>query len=65
MIELLRRYLRLMKTHDFSYHYCDDFQFWFSENEKRIEILMLRGALLLTLRGRWFITKAEARYGHV
>jgi uncharacterized protein with PIN domain len=65
MLQLLRRYLRLMRTHDFSYSYSDDFQFWFSENEKRIEILMLRSALLLTSRSRWFITRAERRYGHV
>lgn len=65
MLQLLRRYLRLMRTHDFSYHYCDDAHFWSGENQKRINIIMLKSVLLLTSRGRWFIEKAEARYGHV
>jgi hypothetical protein len=65
MLQLLRRYLRLMRTHDFSYHYSDDISVWLDENQIRIEIIMLKGALLLSLRGRWFVAKAEKRYGHV
>jgi hypothetical protein len=65
MLQLLRRYLRLMRTHDFSYSYTDDYSLWKRENDKRIRIMMLKGALLLTSRGRWFITRAERRYGHV
>lgn len=65
MLQLLKRYLRLMRTHDFSYHYADDMSFWLDENQIRIEIIMLKGSLLLTSRGRWFITRAEKRYGRV
>jgi hypothetical protein len=65
MLELLRRYLRLMRTHDFSYCYTDDVQVWRKENQKRIDILTLKGILLLTSQGRWFITRAEKRWGHV
>jgi hypothetical protein len=65
MPNLLRRYLRLMRTHDFSYHYADDADFWLRENKKRIALIMLRSALILTQRGRWFVAKAERRYGHV
>lgn len=65
MLELLRQYLKLMRTHNFSYHYVDDFREWKRENEKRIKIMMFKGALLLTQRGRWFIKKAEKKYGQV
>jgi hypothetical protein len=65
MLQLLRRYLRLMRTHDFSYNYSDDWNFYYSENLKRIAIIGLRMNLVLTPRGRWFVTKAEKRYGHV
>jgi hypothetical protein len=65
MLELVKIYLRLMRTHDFSYCYIDDVYEWRKENEKRIRILMFKGCLLLTSRGRWFIEKAEKRYGYV
>lgn len=65
MLELIRKYLRLMKSHDFSYHYSDDFEFWQRENMKRINLLLLKGCLLLTPKGRFFITRAEKKYGHV
>jgi hypothetical protein len=65
MLQLLRQYLRLMRTHDFSYHYSDDYELWRRENDKRVKLLMFRSTLLLTQQGRWFVTKAERRYGHV
>lgn len=65
MLELLRKYLGLMKTHNFSYHYVDDFQEWKQEDEKRIKIMMLKTVLLLTPRGRFFIARAEKKYGQV
>jgi hypothetical protein len=65
MLELLKRYLRLMRTHNFSYHYVDNFREWQRENEKRIRIIMFKGALLLTERGQWFVKKAEKKYGYV
>jgi hypothetical protein len=54
-----------MKSHNFSYHYVDDFHEWKRENEKRIRIMLFKGALLLTPRGRWFIARAEKKYGQV
>lgn len=65
MIEMLRKFLRLMRTHDFSYSYSDDFQLWQRENMKRINLIMLKGVLLLTPRGRYFVKKAEKKYGYV
>jgi hypothetical protein len=65
MLELLKKYLRLMKTHDFSYCYTDNSRIWRKENQKRIDILMTKGCLLLTSRGRRFVEKAEKRYGGV
>lgn len=65
MLQLLRRYLRLMRIHDFNYNYSDDFSFWLEENQRRIDILMLRIALISSSKGRWFVTRAERRYGHV
>jgi hypothetical protein len=65
MLQLLRRYLRLMRTHDFSYNYTDDMDVFFRENQKRIDILWLKKTLILTSGGRKFITLAERRYGHV
>jgi hypothetical protein len=65
MPELLRRYLRLMRSHDFSYQYSDDYDFYLNENAKRIQLLLLKECLVLTPKGRWFVTKAEKRYGHV
>jgi hypothetical protein len=65
MLQLLRRYLRLMRTHDFSYHYSDDYDFWKRENEKRIKLVMLKITLLLTRKGRKIVTLAEKRYGYV
>jgi hypothetical protein len=65
MLQLLRRYLRLMRTHDFSYNYSDDIDFYFNENDKRVNLIMLKSALVLTLRGRWFVARAEQRYGQV
>jgi hypothetical protein len=65
MLQLLRRYLRLMRTHDFFYSYSDDYGLWKRENDKRIRILMLKSALLLTSRGQWFVMKAEKKYGYV
>jgi len=65
MIELLRRYLRLMRTHDFSYWYSDDMAVFLTENDKRITIIMLRASLMLVPRGRRIVKMAERRYGHV
>jgi uncharacterized protein with PIN domain len=65
MLQLLRRYLRLMRTHDFSYNYTDDMDIYLSENDKRINLIMLKSALVLTSRGRWFVARAEQKYGQV
>lgn len=65
MKELTRRYLRLMRIHDFSYSYTDDFQLWQRENTIRINLIVLKGVLVLTPRGRWFVKKAEKKYGYV
>lgn len=65
MLQLLRRYLRLMRIHDFSYHYSGDISVWLDENQIRIKLITLRRTLVLTSRGRWFVAKAEGRYGYV
>lgn len=65
MLQVLRRYLRLMRTHDFSYNYSDDMDFYFAENDKRVNLIMLKSVLLLVPKGRRFVAKAERRYGHV
>jgi hypothetical protein len=65
MLQLLRRYLRLMRTHDFSYHYSDDMDFWLDENQKRIKIIMLKITLMLTRKGRKIVTLAERKWGYV
>ena len=65
MIELLRRYVRLMRTHDFSYQWSSDNNYWNKENCKRIKILMLKMALMSSPQGRLLIALAERRYGHV
>ena len=65
MLQLLRRYLRLMRTHDFSYHYSDDYNFWQRENETRIKLLMLKITLVLTKKGRKIVTLAERKWGYV
>lgn len=65
MLQLLRRYLRLMRSHDFSYNYTDDMNVYLDENDKRVNLIMLKSVLVLTPRGRWFVTKAEKRWGHV
>lgn len=65
MLELLRKYLRLMKTHDFSYHFIDDFNEWQKEDKKRIELIVLKGVLIITSKGRWFVKRAEKKYGYV
>jgi hypothetical protein len=65
MIELLRRYLRLMRTHDFSYWYSDDHAVFTIENDKRTKIIMLKAVLLLGPKGRRIVAKAERKYGYV
>lgn len=65
MLQILRMYLRLMRTHDFSYNYSDDNDVYLRENEKRVHLIMLRKSLTLTPKGRWFVAKAEKRYGRV
>lgn len=65
MLSMLRMYLRLMRTHDFSYNYSDDAGVYLRENKKRVNLIMLKSALLLTPRGRQFIVRAEKRYGYV
>jgi hypothetical protein len=65
MIELLRRYLRLMRTHDFSYWYSDDHAVFTIENDKRTKIIMLKTVLLLIPKGSRIVARAEKRYGYV
>ena len=64
-VEFLRKYVRLMRTHDFSYQYSDDINLWNRENNKRIKILALRMTLISRPWGRRVVTLAERRYGHV
>jgi hypothetical protein len=65
MLKLLRRYLRLMRTHDFSYSYTDDFALWQKENMVRINLIALKATLSLVPRGQWFVKRAEKKYGYV
>ena len=65
MIELLRRYTRLMKTHDFSYQYSDDRDYYWRENLERLHVMKMKSILSLTPRGRRVVAMAEKRYGYV
>ena len=62
---MLRQYVRLMRTHDFSYQYSDSPQIWQKENQKRITIMMLKTALLLLPLGRKVVIRTESKYGEV
>ena len=65
IIETLRRYVYLMRTHDFAYNYSDDYSHYRKENLKRICILEMKATLRLTLYGRYIMEMAERKYGYV